>query len=282
MAIDRDAYRSESLESWGRIASGWERRREWLMDMTGPVNRWLVDALDPEPGQTILDVAAGTGDLGLAVAERVGVEGRVVLTDFAPAMVDVARRRSEARGVTNVDHRVLDAESMDLDDDSVDGVVCRYGYMLMADPAAALGETRRILRAGGRLAFAVWTTPDRNPWATVPRMALVQHGLVPAPEPGAPGIFAMGDPERIRALVTGAGFDEPDLEEIIFEFRYADFDDLWDALVSLAGAVAQAVEDISEDERETTRAAVMRSVEPYRTEDGSYVAPAATWGVLTR
>ena len=83
-------------------------------------------------------------------------------------MVDVARRNGEARGLSNVEYRVLDAERMDLDDDSVDGVVCRWGYMLMADPAAALGETRRVLRDGGPLAFAVWMTPDRNPWAAVP------------------------------------------------------------------------------------------------------------------
>ena len=99
----------------------------------------------------------------------------MISTDFAPEMVDVARRYGEARGLENVEYRVLDAERMDLDDDSVDGVVCRWGYMLMADPAAALKETRRVLRGGGPLAFAVWRTPDRNPWAAVPGMTLVQR-----------------------------------------------------------------------------------------------------------
>ncbi len=129
----------------------------------------------------------------------------------------------------------MDAERMDFDDDSVDGVVCRYGYMLMADPGAALKDTRRVLRHGGPLAAAVWCTPDRNPWAAVPGMTLVQRGHIPPSEPGSPGIFAMGDPARIRELVTGAGFNEPDLEEVEFDFPYADADDVWDALVSLAG-----------------------------------------------
>ncbi len=282
MSIDLDAYRDQSRETWAQMAPGWEHRREWLMGLTGRVNDWLVDKADPQPGQTILDIAAGTGDLGFNVAERVGAEGRVISTDFAPEMVDLARRLGAPRGLTNVEHRVLDAELMDLDDDAVDGVVCRWGYMLMADPATALKETRRVLRGGGPLAFAVWTTPDRNPWAAVPGMTLVQRGYVPPPEPGAPGMFAMGEAGRIRELVAWAGFGEPELEEIAFEFRYADFDDLWDALVSLAGALARVVNALPEDEREATRAAIMQNLEPYRNEDGSYIAPAATWGVLVR
>ena len=98
---------------------------------------------------------------------------------------------------------------MDLDDSSVDGVICRFGYMLMADPAAALAETRRVLRDGGRLSFAVWGAPDQNLWAAIPGMTMVERGQLPPPEPGAPGIFAMGDPGRISELVTGAGFAEP-------------------------------------------------------------------------
>ncbi len=121
MQIDLDAYREQSLETWGQMAPGWQDRRDWMMGITGRVNDWLAQKADPQPGQTVLDIAAGTGDLGFAVAERVGQEGRVISTDFAPEMVDVARRFGEARGLENVEYRVLDAERMDLDDDSVDG-----------------------------------------------------------------------------------------------------------------------------------------------------------------
>ena len=282
MTIDLDAYREQSLETWGQMAPGWEDRRDWLLEITGQVNDWLVDKADPQRGQTVLDIAAGPGDLGFDVAERIGEEGRVISTDFAPEMVDVARRSGKARDLTNVEYRVLDAERMDLDDGAVDAVVCRWGYMLMADPAAALRETRRVLRAGGPLAFAVWRTPDRNPWAALPAMTLVQRGHLPPPEPGAPGIFSLGDPGRIQELVTEAGFSEPAVEEIAFDFRYADFDDLWDALVRLAGPFARAVKGLPDDEREATREAIRQNVAPYRNGDGSYSAPAATWGVLAR
>jgi ubiquinone/menaquinone biosynthesis C-methylase UbiE len=282
VTIDLDAYRAQSRAAWGEVALGWESRREWMMGITGRVNTWLIDKVNPQPGQTFLDIAAGTGDLGLAVAERVAEGGRVISSDFSPNMSDVARRNGEARGLTNVEYRVFDAERMDLDDDSVDGVVCRWGYMLMADPGAALEETRRVLRGGGPLAFAVWTAPDRNPWAAVPAMTLVQLGHVPPPEPGAPGMFAMGDPGRIRELVTRAGFAEPTLEEIALEFHYTDFGDVWDTLLRLTGPLARAINALPDDERQATREAIAKNLKPYRNEDGSYTAPATTWGVLTR
>jgi ubiquinone/menaquinone biosynthesis C-methylase UbiE len=278
--MDLDKYRRDSRETWGEMAPGWEDRREWLMEITGRVNAWLVEKANPQPGQTFLEIAAGTGDLGFHVAERVGKEGRLISTDFAPEMLDVAHRQGDARGLANVEYRVLDAERMDLEDDSVDGVVCRWGYMLMADPAAALRETRRVLRDGGPLAFAVWATPERNPWAAVPGMTLVQRGHMPPPEPGAPGIFALGEPGRIRELLASAGFGEPQLEEIALEYRFPDFEDLWDMLTRMAGPLARAIGALPDGERQATRAAIGENVVSYRGEDGSYSVPAATWGVL--
>jgi SAM-dependent methyltransferase len=282
MAIDLDAYRKQSRETWGQMATGWEDRRDWLMAITGPVNDWLADKADPQPGQTFLEIAAGTGDLGFRIAERVGEGGRVISTDFSPEMVDVARANGQALGLTNLEHRVMDAENMDLDDDSVDGVVCRFGYMLMADPGAALKETRRVLRTGGPLAFAVWSGADRNPWAALPGMTLVQLGHAPAPEPGMPGIFAMGDPDRIRELVGEAGFGEPAVEEITIDWRYVDSDDLWDTLTRITGVLAQTINALPEDDRQATRAAIMHNVAPFRDSAGSYTIPGSAWGVLVR
>jgi len=152
----------------------------------------------------------------------------------------------------------------------------------MADPGRALRESRRVLRDGGPLAFAVWGAPERNPWAAIPGMTLVGRGHLPPPEPGAPGIFALADPERIRELVTGAGFGEPELEEIPFEFHYADADDAWDALVRLAGPLAAVIEAQPTDEQEAIRAAILENMAPFRNEDGSYSPPALCWGALAR
>jgi SAM-dependent methyltransferase len=260
--MDLQTYRERSLRIWDEMAPGWEDRREWILGITGAINEWLAGQVDPQPGESILDVAAGTGDLGFIAAERVGADGKVLCTDFSPEMLEAARRNGER---------------MDLDEDSVDGVLCRWGYMLMADPAAALRETRRVLRDGGTLAFAVWQTPDRNPWAAIPAMTLVQRGHMPPPEPGAPGIFAMGLADRIVELVTGAGFGEPRLEELTFEWRYA-ADGLWDTLTRIAGPLATVINGLPDEEQRATRAAIEESLAQYR-RDGELVVPAACWGV---
>ena len=90
----------------------------------------------------------------------------------------------------------------------------------------------------------------------------------------------MGNLEKIRELVSGAGFDEPEVDEIAFDFRYADFDDVWDTIIRLAGPLAEAIEGLADDERNATRAAVKENMASYRNEDGSYTAPAMSWGVL--
>jgi len=280
--VDLDEYREKSLETWDLMSPRWEGRREWLLEMTGLVNDWVIEHAAPKPGQTFLDIAAGPGDLGLDIASRVGDDGHVISSDFSREMVEVARRNGEARGLSNVEYRVLDAEKMDLANDGVDAAACRFGYMLMADPARALNETRRVLRDGGVLAFAVWIGPDRNPWFAIPGMTVAGRGLIPPPEPGAPGIAAMAEPNRIHELVTGAGFSEPELEEIVFEFHYKDEADYWGAVVELAGALSRAIEAQPEDEQASIKAAVMENAAGFRAEDGSYTIPAAAWGVVVR
>ncbi len=278
--MDLDEYRETSLRTWDEMASGWEERREWQLGFTAAINEWIVGRVDPQPGQTILDVAAGTGDLGFAAAERVGDEGGVICSDFAPEMVEAARRNGAARGIDNVEFRVMDAEAMDLRDDSVDGVVSRWSYMLMADPVKALAETNRVLRDEGTLAFVVWQTPDRNMWAAIPGMTLVERGHVPPPEPGVPGIFALGDQDRLREVVTGAGFEDPEIEELTFEWRY-DTEDVWETLTKLAGPLARVIKGLDEDERQAVRATIEERMEQFRDGDELKV-PAACWGVVAR
>ena len=258
--VDLDEYRRNSLDSWDRFSGNWEDERDFLAEKTGPVRERMVERLDPNAGETILELAAGTGETGFAIAERLGDDGRLILTDFAPGMVDAARRRGEDLGLSNIDYRVLDAEGMDLDDDSVDGVSCRFGYMLMADPAKALGETRRVLRDGGRLVFGVWGGPDKNPWAAIPGMTMVELGHMPPPEPGVPGIFAMADPQRITELVTGAGFGEPQVEQVEVDWGYTSPDEHWEKTLKLAAPIADAYASLDAEAQDEVRENVAQRV----------------------
>ena len=187
------------------MAPGWERRRSELEKVTRSVSAWMVQALAPQPGDTVLELAAGPGDTGFLAATLLGDEGRLISSDFSSEMVEVARRRASELGLENVEHRVIDAEEIPLDDDSVDGVLCRFGFMLMPDPEAALAETRRVLRPDGRLVLAVWGQAERNPWISIAGRLLAEHGLVPRPQPGEPGMFVLADEDGLRSLLDGAG-----------------------------------------------------------------------------
>ena len=266
--MSREDYRSASYEIWQAMAAGWDRERCWMWEASRAVSEEMLKALGPEPGQTILELAAGTGETGFAAARAIGPDGRLICTDFAPEMVAAARRESERLGLANVEHREMDAERMDLDDDSVDGVLCRWGYMLMSDPATALAETRRVLRDGGRLSLSVWGAAERNPWASLPAKALMEHTGAPPPNPKDPGIFAMAAPERVRSLVQDAGFAEPRLDQVGVRWRFEDFDAYWRYVTELAGGIAMVLQAMPETDRKAVRKLVERAIGDYRVDGG--------------
>jgi SAM-dependent methyltransferase len=270
--VKRDEYRRESLQGWATMASGWERRRAEIDEVTAPVREWLVRELAPKPGDTILELAAGPGDTGFAAAALLGDEGRLIASDFSPEMVAVARRRGAELGLHKVEYRTLDAERLDLEDDSVDGVICRYGYMLMADPAAALAETRRVLRSGGRLVLAVWRAPEKNPWVSIGGRVLVELGLMPPPERGAPGMFTMATDERVHSLLEGAGFANARIEDVPLRFEYGDIDDYVAVGRDTGGAFARAWDAASEEERAAIKQRLVESYAPFAV-DGGYALP---------
>jgi ubiquinone/menaquinone biosynthesis C-methylase UbiE len=259
-----EEYRSASYGIWQAMAAGWDRERSWMWEVSRAVSEKMLKALEPEPGQTILELAAGTGETGFAAARAIGPDGRLISTDFAPEMVAAARRESERLGLANVEHREMDAERMDLDDDSVDGVLCRWGYILMSDPATALAETRRVLRDGGRLSLSVWVATERNPWALLPAKAVMEHTGAPPANPMDPGIFALADPGRINSLVQDAGFAEPRLEEVEVRWRFEDFDAYWRYITELAGGIAVVVQAMPDPDRDAVRKLVERATEDYR------------------
>jgi ubiquinone/menaquinone biosynthesis C-methylase UbiE len=255
-------YRQASLRIWEEMAAGWDGDRSWVWEASRPVAEWLVEALDPREGDTILELAAGVGDTGLAAAARLGPSGKLISTDFSAQMVDAARRRADELGVTNAEFLVMDAERMELPDESVDGVVCRWGYMLMADPATALGETKRVLKPGGRLAFSVWAEPEANPWASVPAKAVFEHTGLQPPDPLAPGIFAMSSEERTRSMLDEAGLEPSRIERVEMVWHFETPDDHWHYVMDLAGGIAMVVRSLPEREQAAVRRLTEERVEP--------------------
>jgi ubiquinone/menaquinone biosynthesis C-methylase UbiE len=280
--VQLDDYREASRAAWEMVAPGWVGRADQMFEWGRDVTERMLKALDARPGETILELAAGAGDTGFLVARRVEPGGRVISTDFAPAMVDSARRRAAVLGLDNVEFLVVDAERLDLESDSVDGILCRWGYMLMADPAAAFRESRRVLRPEGRLVFSVWGEPARNPWASLVGRLLVEAGHVPPPEPTTPGIFALANPEQIGQLVTGAGFERHEVEEVEAPIRFQNFSDYWDWVLQAAGGLSITISRLSDAERGALRASVERAVVDFAEPDGALFFPGVALNVLAR
>jgi ubiquinone/menaquinone biosynthesis C-methylase UbiE len=266
--MSADEYRQASLRVWEEMAEGWESDRTFVWDASRGVGEWMVDALDPQPGETILELAAGLGDTGFAAAARVGASGRLITTDFSAPMVEAAQRRAEELNISNAEFRTMDAERMDLEDASVDGVLCRWGYMLMADPVAALTETRRILRDGGRVAFSVWGDPARNLWASVPGRLVLEHTGAPPQDPHAPGIFAMASEERTRELLGAAGLEPQRMETVEMEWLFESADEYWHLVTDMAGAIAMVVRSLPDDEQAAVRERVEQQLQPCAEGDG--------------
>ena len=280
MSGQHETARKQSRAAWGAVACGWYAQREELWKASRPVSEWLVRRLDPKPGDTVLELAAGLADTGLMAAPLVGESGRVIVTDFTSEMVAAARQRAEELGVQNAEFKVLDAERMDLKTDSVDGVLCRWAYMLMIDPPAAFAETRRVLRPGGRLAFSVWAARERNPALSLVGGVLESQGHIPPPDPEAPSAFAMADPGRIRELVVGAGFDVPEIEEVAFRWLFADRDAYWRYVTDTSASSSSILRSLSPEEKAKVREQVHEVARQFQSGEG-YDFPAVCLNALT-
>lgn len=263
---DEETVRSR--ESWGAAAAGWEAQRERVWAASAPVGEAIVAALDPQPGQTLLELAAGPGDTGFTAALLLGPAGLLISSDLAPEMVDAARRRGAELGLENVEYRVLDAQALDLPDGSIDGILCRWGYMLMPDPLQALRETRRVLRDGGRLSFAVWGPRGRNRWATAIGRSLLAVGLMEPPDPLAPGMFALADTGRLADLIVTAGFEPPAIAEVVVSWRYDSFDEYVEVQTSLSRDLRSRLEELDAAARTQVLEATREQLQPYANDAG--------------
>ena len=273
---DPEEYRSASRQSWSGAAGAWGSNREILQAAAEPVSQWMVDAIDPQPGHRVLELAAGSGDTGFLAAELIEPGGTLISSDVVEEMLDQARARAAELGVTNVEFRTIDAEWIDLPTASLDGVLARWAYMLLADPATALRETRRVLRPGGRLALAAWADPEENPWASAARVELAAMGALTPPAPDAPDMFAFRDPQRIVGLLEETGFEDIVVEQVAIVYRYASLDDWWDTMLDLSVTLGRAVGALTPAQRDDLRDALDARLAQYVAGDDTVALPGLT------
>ena len=266
-------YRDENRRRWQTVADGWEKHADLIRRETMPVTSWLLEAIAPQPGHVVLEIAAGIGDTGFLAAELIEPGGTLITSDLVPEMLSAAQRRAEALGIGNVRFRQIDAEVIDQPAASLDGVIGRWGYMLMPDPEAALRDTRRVLKPGGRLALAAWGDPADNPWTVLPVKELQERGLV-EPMPPGPGQFAWAPEGTTEEFLEAAGFVEFEVESLPFTISYPSVEAWWEASNDMSLRVQERA---SRDQDAEIVEALRAGVRSWTAEDGSLALPARTW-----
>jgi SAM-dependent methyltransferase len=271
--IDPDTFRSEQLGRWDQAAAGWGRRAAEIRAHGMPVSIAMIRQLGLQPGQRVLELAAGPGDTGLLAAELIRPAGTLVCSDASEAMLEIARRRAEEMRIDNVEFARLELEWIDLPTASVDAILCRWGLMLLLDPETAAREMRRVLRPGGRVAVAVWDQREANPWATIPGQALIEHGHASPPDPGGPGMFALAAPGAVQRLLESAGFLYVDVETVELERSYPSVGAFLEEMLDLSQMFGEPFRRLEPAQQKKVAREIEELAAPFRAEDGSIRFP---------
>ncbi|MEZ0448031.1 class I SAM-dependent methyltransferase [Cellulomonas sp. ICMP 17802] len=195
-----------------RGAEHWVVHRDRYDRMYEPFQDALLAAADIRSGESVLDVGCGYGTTTLAAA-ALARPGPVTGIDLSPTMLALAR--AGAAGTSTVSFVEDDAQTHDFPPSSFDVVVSRFGVMFFADPLAAFATLRRATRPGGRLAFVAWRSPADQPWLCVPGAAVARYVELPdLTNGGGPGMFALADADRVRALLGAAGWTGVELAPV--------------------------------------------------------------------
>lgn len=206
-ALDPATFKAALREQWDQSAAGWNEHAPQIRAWLATATEAMLDMAAIGPRSRVLDVAAGSGDQTLDIAERVGPGGYVLATDLSPAILALAHGNAERAGHRNVETKVADGERLPVDDASFDAAVCRLGLMFFPDPLQGLREMHRATRPGGRVCTMVFSRPDRNPCVTILMSTALKHaGLAPR-DPFQPGgLLSLGKPGLADELFRAAGF----------------------------------------------------------------------------
>jgi ubiquinone/menaquinone biosynthesis C-methylase UbiE len=273
-----DTYKASVRREWTAAAPGW---RKWF-DTTEAetagrgLTRVLLEQVDLRAGDDVLDFGSGYGEPGLSAAAAVGPDGTVTCLDISGDMLAFAEERARAAGLSNARFIEADIEAAALGSDRFDVVLSRAALMYATDPLETLRQLRACLRPGGRLAVAVWATPDKVAFATPVPVMVEMLGIDP-PAAG-PGPFALGEAGALADLVTRAGFTGVTSGEalVVYETPTAEMCTQW--LRDVAPPITELIADQPPSVQEEVWQRVTEAWIPFQNDDGTVRLPCtAVW-----
>jgi len=266
--FDAVKFKKAQREQWNKDGEAWRYWTPTLDLWYGEASRQMLNLARIQPGHHVLDIAAGAGEPAVSAAERVGSGGYVLATDISEGILELARQVAHERGLTQVETRPMDGEELDLPDASFDAVLCRLGLMYMPHPVTALREWRRVLKVGGWVAVAVFSTPDRNAWGAVPAAIIRRRAQLPPPVPGQPGPFSLGGPGVLEGMFHEAGFANPELRAVPVPHRATSASEYVRVAREAFGGFNAMMAQLAPEERESVWDEVITSMRGFETAAG--------------
>ncbi len=207
--------------NWDEAAAGWTKWWQTFERAAQVVSDRLIELAGVQPGSRVLDIATGIGEPAVTAARKVGPSGKVLAVDRSSGMIEAARKRAVQLGLKNIEFRHLDAETIDIPERDFNAIVCRWGLMFIPDLTGALRRMRGLLVDGGRLAAAVWSTPDKVPMISLASESARKIANLPPPPPGSPDPCRLSDRMALERSFKDAGFSDIVIEpmNITYEFK---------------------------------------------------------------
>lgn len=276
---------AEQIQYWNETSGPKWVAFHQLIDMQLlPLGLRTMERARLASGERVLDVGCGCGSTTLELARRVGPQGSATGVDISSVMLERARLTATQASLQNAFFENADAQTHAFSPSSFDVVFSRFGVMFFAHPDVAFANLLKALRPGGRLAFVSWQAVHLNPWMCVPLMAAAQHITIPVPtNPYAPGPFAFADAERVRGILSAAGFTDLGFEELQDTVTVAggsDIDQTVQFLLQM-GPTGAAVREAAASALAAVTAAIREALQPYVTADGVRME-ATAWIVTAR
>jgi len=237
-------------QAWGESAPYWEKHRAMIRRMFEAMTAALIEEAGITQGQSVLDIAGGTGEPALSIAPWCAPSGSVVCTDAVSAMLSVAKADALRRNLSNVRFVQCTGDSLPFRGSLFDSLVCRLGVMFFADPSESAREMLRVLKPGAKLALAVWHRSEANPFFYLGSQVLARHVEVPAFDPDAPGAFRFAAPGKLARLLERAG--AAGIRERALTFRIEapiGLDDFWTMRSEMSETIRERIAPLSAQER---------------------------------